>query len=209
MIIFVPAYDQATHTNLAMINALATDNKEMLLGNEATRENLLSKIIDKENLFIMSHGSKEAIYYGVNDKAIHICDKENITNKKIFAFACHTAALVGKEIASNNNVWWGYTGAISASDSEEEAIKVIAPIFEYIINNFYSVMNNIEVNSFLSQVKELCEKAEEEFDVLEKNTNKIYFNSRLSLNHIWSRLRVWLDGSIYKHLEAPEPSLFP
>lgn len=63
MIIFVPAYDISTQSNLNIASSINFNNSITLFGQEATREKLLEILAKSDTpLFAMSHGNPDILY---------------------------------------------------------------------------------------------------------------------------------------------------
>lgn len=209
MIIFVPAYDAATNTNLAIARKLKSHCSISLLETDATRVKLLSNLTKDNNVFLMSHGSLDSIFCNPGLIALSSKDCNALFNKRFFAFACHTVSILGQEIAKDNdNIWWGYTGAISAPDEDITSIKVVTPIFEFIIQNYHKCNNDIEFDNFLEELEKLCYIAQKKLDEIDTYG---FMGTRYCIEHIWNRLRIVVNlkgVKIIKNKNAPKPDLF-
>ena len=213
MLVFVPGYDSATRSNLSIANDFELDANDIFLNQNADRNELFKFINQMDSIFIMSHGGKNAIFYDGDKEAINCQDATSFANKNFFVFACHTATNLGKIMADNRNVWWGYTGAISAPDSEQEVREIVKPIFKYVLDNFHLVTydSNPSISEVLVEIKVLCDTANEQLDSLNTNDDLNYFDTKLCLEHFWNRLRIWYKDGILepmKHPHAPSPFLF-
>lgn len=207
MIVFVPAYDEQTKANLQIAEEFQLESGIALLGEEANRKELLENIKQNDNIFIMSHGAQEAVYCDKDMKALSSEDAKVLNNKKFFVFACHTATNLGKIMIENGNEWWGYTGQISAPDTDAEVKEIIVPIFQFILENYYTT-NDLGASTFndiLKRIKELCDDAALQLDKLDDFG---YMDTRLCIEHLWNRLRIWSNPEEpLKHPDAPPPYL--
>jgi len=115
MILFVPGSDEPTNANLDIGKRLANGHIH-LLAEKAIRSNLIELLheLKNESLFSMSHGKSDMLLDNNRETAIGIDDKHLFTNRVVYAWACHTGSNLGKHIADNNGIWWGYTGAVTA-----------------------------------------------------------------------------------------------
>jgi len=126
MIVFVPAYDEATAANLAIATALMTDDCRALVDERARREFLLPALAAPGvPLFAMTHGRPQLLRGQGGAPALVIADAASLAPRAVFAFACHTATEMGRVFAENGTDWWGYTGAISSPTTDPE----ILPLF--------------------------------------------------------------------------------
>ncbi len=138
MILFVPGYDEATKANLDIGKQLA-DGHIALLAEKAIRSNLIEllRTLENESLFSMSHGKYDMLLDNNSETAISIDDKPLLTNRTVYAWACHTGSNLGEHIADNNNaVWWGYTGAVTAPSTSEPFYQKQKEVFRFIQNSF-------------------------------------------------------------------------
>lgn len=210
MLVFVPGYDEPTNSNLQLVQKLKLDSANFLLQGDAQRVKLLNELQRENSIFIMSHGAKDAVFYKKDGKALICNDASTFKNKIFFVFACHTATKLGRIMADNSNIWWGYTGAISAPDSDVEAQDIIKKVFQYILEHFdkTNMMTKPDINEVLLEIKELCDMANHELDLLDDDLN--YIGTRLCLEHFWNRLRIWCKEKMHepiKHPDAPAPFL--
>lgn len=170
----------------------------------------MKELQNENSVFIMSHGSKDAVFFREGERALNCDDASTLTEKKFFVFACHTATKLGKTMADNTNTWWGFTGAISAPDSENEAQEIIKSVFQYVLENFdrENMISKQEIHKVLLEIKELCNMINHELDKVGDDLD--YLGTRLCLEHFWNRLRVWYKEEMLepiKHPDAPEPLL--
>lgn len=217
MIIFIPSYDEATAANLAVARHFQLPPESILLMEEnATRENMLNAYNNNRtnSIFIMSHGGRDRIYCGnsSSNSAIVVSDKDMLNDTYVFAFACHTATFLGKEMSSKGNIWWGYTGAIAAPDAEDEETRLVfAGIFSYIMSQFHQVDDVDSAYTVLNQIKILCDQADL---ILDEQCGELgNIGARQCLLHMWDRLRVWFatttDEQPLSHSMSNRPLLVP
>lgn len=215
MILFVPAYDDATSANLEVARHLSDSFPHALLADEATRESLLDALGDRRALFAMTHGQPDHLR-GQNG-SIALSDAHEdmalLGNRAVFAFACHTANRLGAAAARAGATWWGYTGPIQCPDTGSGAIPValFARIFEFIRDIFPGAGDHAEREAALEQIANLCEQAQEDVDERAiRNPDLDVFSAYLCLLHLWDRLRIWApneEGPL-QHPRAHPPPLF-
>jgi hypothetical protein len=191
MIFFVPAYDEATRTNLAVIQPILPKQAVLLLAEQAIKENLSLYLPEHDVVFVMSHGNSDRIW-GNNDKPAFVStDSTLFESKKAFVFACYTANELGQMFKQNHNIYWGYTGAIAAPSMESHSIEFFRAIFKYIIENFPNCLDTTTIHNLIQNIKSLCHQMENELDALFDIGENIDILSYTCLLHIWSRLRVF------------------
>jgi hypothetical protein len=96
MIFFIPAYDEATRTNLAVIQPILPKQAVPLLAEQAIKENLWLHLPNHDILFVMGHGNSDKIWGNNDEIALTLEDKVLFKNKKVFVFACYTANELGR-----------------------------------------------------------------------------------------------------------------
>ena len=217
MIVFVPEYDEATRANLLIANRLILPTDSIILvDNLATRRNFVETITAnlKRPIFVMSHGSEEAIYCGLDldNTALSQNELAGLVDTCIFVFACHTASSLGKKMATSRNVWWGYTGAIAAPGvADDEVQQIFANIFSYILNQFHRVEDVNQASNVIQRIKELCDEANYILDEHDGGLENL--DARYCLIHLWDRLRIWFGRlvvpELLKHPAATSPILIP
>jgi hypothetical protein len=212
VIFFVPGYDPATRANLAVAERILPAHCYTMLGEGATREELLLSLDALESpLFAMSHGGADTLKAQGGGLAFGLKDVSRLGRRPVFAFACHTAGGLGQVAAESGTVWWGYTGAVSAPpDSSSPLLDRFAWIFAYIRDAFARARSTEEQRTVLLRIAELCHEAEEQIDaLLEAGADLDAGSAFFCLLHIWQRLRIWEPGSIRPrmHPEAPPPIL--
>jgi hypothetical protein len=198
MIFFIPAYDEATRTNLAVIKPILPQEAVSLLAEQAIRANLWFDLPNHDLLFVMSHGNSDKIW-GHDDKpALTSDDKSLFEHKKAFVFACYTANELGMVLKKYQNIYWGYTGAIAAPSQQPHLIEFFRTIFKHIVENFPNCSDAASIMTLIEAIKLLCHQMENEFDLLFEAGEDIDIINYTCLLHIWSRLRVY-------HFEEDDP----
>lgn len=204
MIFFVPAYDPATEANLMVATQIASEKSRRLLGGRATRKKLLAELsVSPAPLFAMSHGRPDRLLAQDGEMALNGADLDLLASRPVFAFACHTANLLGREASAAGSVWWGYTGTISSPGASEYVLPIFSSLFGFICAAFASADSPLSRGSFLLQIREGCRQASAEVDrLLLADLDVDAAPVLLCLLQIWQRLRVWEPG-------APEPMRHP
>lgn len=106
MIFFVPAYDPATESNLAVAERIVPEVCHSLLGNLATRSRLISALSrETVPLFAMAHGRPYRLLAHGGETALSADDSTLLARRPVFVYACHTATELG-EVAARNGVVW-------------------------------------------------------------------------------------------------------
>jgi hypothetical protein len=191
MIFFIPAYDEATRTNLEVLKPILPREAVSLLAEQAIRAHLWHCLPNHDLLFVMSHGNSDKIW-GHDDKpAVTTEDQSLFENKKIFVFACYTANELGIILKKRQNIYWCYTGAIAAPSQEPHLIAFFRTIFKHIIDHFPNGSDVASIRALIETIKLLCHQMENEFDLLLEAGEDIDIINYTCLLHIWNRLRVY------------------
>jgi hypothetical protein len=202
VIVFVPAYDEPTTANHAVARDLPSeDAHRWLLDVRATRENLLNVLGGQPDpLFAMAHGRPHCLLGQGGDHALLARDAPLLERRPVFAFACHTAAQLGRDMARQGVIWWGYIIEVSAPDDRELLRPLFVGIFAYIRSAFADAGSPGERLDVLMRTKERCDHAAETVDALADSDPALDVMDALrSLRDIWQLLRIWSPGA-----EAPE-----
>lgn len=213
MIFFVPGYDPATESNLAVAEQIVHEGSHPLLGSRATRAELVAMLTrEAVPLFAMAHGRSDRVLAQGGETALAESDMPVLGKRLVFTYACHTATALGEMAAKNGAVWWGYTGAVTAPDSSAEFLPFFVEIFSYIRDAFPNASSRVELARILGRLAELCWSAEQRMtDLLSENPDLNVVPAYLCLSHIWQRLRVWGPGEGFPlmHPEASIPIFLP
>lgn len=204
MILFVPAYDEPTRSNLAVAKRLPEQQGEVrLLGDDASARLLRSAIVAtagdaQRPLYVMSHGTRDAIRAQGGGAALEAADGLHLlllARRAVFAFACHTATVLGRVAATHGVVWWGYTGAIQSPVSEEPLAGLFAEIFRFLRDSFAGAASREARSQALEELRRRCREAERAVDeAFEADPSLDPSEALLCLLHLWDRLRIWLPG---------------
>jgi hypothetical protein len=202
MIVFVPAYDAPTESNLQIARRMRFDGCELLFEAAATRPNLLEKLVTSElPVFAMSHGRDHRLAAQNGELALELNDASTVGKRILFVFACWTAGELGPAAAQSGATWWGYTGAISAPSHDEATVDVFVGIFEMIADRFAKASTPAERLRLIQDVAERCIHSSNALG------DDAPADAYLCLLHLWQRLRVWVSdsGEPERHPDAPPP----
>lgn len=212
-ILFITAYDEQTKSNLIIADQIKAEDDTLLFEINATRENLHKAILNSNcnSILVMCHGDIDVIKDNFKNYAINIADEKNFTNKFFYVWACNTAKELGKKVANNDNVWWGYDCPVTAPTIDSIFLVFFVEIFKEIKLNFSNGINKNDIINILDLIKIKCEWAENEFDfiinggVIDSDGLDIISLYSCSRN-IWANLCVWYmrDVDPIKHPEAPK-----
>lgn len=159
----------------------------------------------------MSHGRPDRLLAQRGETALASEDLQLLAPRPVFAFACHTASLLGREASRGGTVWWGYTGRITAPELSHEVLSLFTSVFGYIRDAFAPADSAASRRAVLLRIAELCHEAEREVDdlLLATDVDLDAASVLLCLLQIWQRLRVWEPGvpEPMKHPDAPPPIL--
>jgi hypothetical protein len=212
MIIFIPAYDDATKANLDVVQSIIPTTAVALLEKEATRIHLWHHLKQENNLFAMSHGNSDVLWDNNDEKALRMDDSDAFANKKAFVCACFTANSLGMALKKQNSIYWGYTGRIAAPSSQPIVKDLFSNIFEYILNHFNQCVENYEIDSMLEKIKQLCDEAAYQLDEIIESGAFVEddLECYTCLQHLWSRLRVhhFDSNQPLKHIGAIDGDLY-
>lgn len=217
MIVFVPAYDEATQSNFNLAQTFKfPSNFIILLEKQATRDNLLDFLKETDSpLFAMSHGDTNILRAQDSQIALSIDDAFILEKRSAYIFACHTAVELGESVAKQGGIWWGYSDAINCYVDEPFSLQLFADTFLLIYENFPQAQTQAEVQDLLEKIRQQCEEIQDQlnyqfYDNLAEDISiSQMFGVITTFIHIWQRLRVWLPGlnQPEKHSHAPPPIL--
>lgn len=211
MIFFVPAYDPSTKANLTIAKLITKPYFVILFDKKATKEELKAALSKADlALFAMSHGAPDGLKAQNGNIAMSTKDVHLIGERTVYAFACHTAAELGKCAANKGTIWWGYSDTISCAIDSPALSSIFTDIFIFIRDNFEISTSPEKRQVMLEELKKKCEEAQKEIDFIDSQTEitEIIEVNR-TLLHIWDRLRIWIPGIQHpeQHPQASPPSL--
>ena len=223
MILFVPAHDAQTYSNLAIAKTITAEADICLFENAAIKADLLQILASdfanstaRQPLLAMSHGENGS--FDDNEKTLLFIETTEIrllNDRKCFVYACLTANEVGNFVLENlskTSVYCAYTGKIVPPPIMEnvrindEILSVFVPIFSFIKNNFAECCNEPKAQFFLNELKAVCEISADDLDKIGGFDNEIY----TCLYQIWSRLCIFIGGQAtdIRHTEAETGYIF-
>ncbi|HYO72700.1 MAG TPA: hypothetical protein VEU33_42155 [Archangium sp.] len=205
MIEFVTAYDEATKANLSVASGLLS--KSAFVNEAATRANLQAALQERpfESLVVWSHGNHDGPKAQDGLPALPAEVLSSVKPRRAWAWACHTGTRFGERVSRLGWTWWGFTGAITAPDTDEpKMVKLLAGAFEAALVAFQSGQTPSSVTTALVGLRLKLETIQEELDALEANLVCYKF-----LLELWDRARVWFPehDSPTTHPEATRPLL--
>jgi len=210
MILFVPAYDGATHSNLTIAKMIRLPNMITLLAQEATPEKFVSALQEQPDwpVFAMSHGTPDSLKAQQGQPALSTKRVELLGQRVCYVFACHTATQLGQQVAKIGSSWWGYVGKVSCAIDSPLVLSLFVEIFIFLRDRFHLEMTVLERQQVLEELKQRCEQVAH---ILDKQYLALPQQSSLeeyvTLAHLWERLRIWVSGNelAEKHPSASEP----
>lgn len=213
MIVFVPGYDRATNANLSVARDVVARADMALLADDATRDKLVDALSGRahEALFSMSHGRPDHLCAQNGEAALTADDAPITCGRAVYAFACHTASLLGERMCQGGTTWWGYTGAIQCPEDTAPFRSLFVELFAYIRGAFHAASTREDRSRVLDEIARRCETAQSVVDehVLRGTDGEVWAAYHCLL-HIWDRLRVWPADAAEPeaHRNARPPSLF-
>jgi len=195
MILFATDFDNTCRQTLEIAMNISSDSDVKLFSDTANREQLRAALAENEcGLFALSHGRPEYLTGQHNIPAISVSDAD-VIKCPVFAFACHTGTMLGRELAKLGIYWWGYTGQIIAPPNDYELQALFVPVFQYLRDNFVEHSNDIKYMDFMNNVYKLCTALKDDLEDRYTDNNQIDFEVLMCAERIWNRLRLWLPGS--------------
>lgn len=197
MILFAPAYDDATDSTCRFAERFVDEASVVLLRDAATRSNLLDAVSAGEGddgVLAFSHGTEATLAAQDSAVALDAHDAAFLQGRRVLAYACHTSTSLGGAMAQGDVVWWGYTGTILAPPGGSGREEVFGPVFDYLVGAFLSGVGRSGLQEVFTSLRALCVQAATALDVL-FDAGVAGLEDYGCLLHIWNRLRVWLPGS--------------
>jgi hypothetical protein len=213
MITFITSYDDSTISNHNVVQTIVPIGGINLLGLNASRGNLIQSLAANLNIpvFVLTHGYHAGFYEGQGLIGFSVADINLFINRQVFVYACYTANELGRLSSNQNCIYWGYTGAISALIADPECIDDFKSIFQFIIDEFPNQTNQNSILNFMYELKDRCEIAQSNFDIIgEQDPYYDIISAYSCAKDIWSRMRVFLQNENNQliHPEAPLGDLF-
>jgi len=204
MILFAPAYDDATRATHHIALRYRARARAALLAEEATRERLIGAVRAAgpgAAVVAFSHGTADVLRAQHSRVALDADDVEEIPRGRVLAYACHTAAGLGGEMAAGGVGWWGYAGAVVAPPLDRKLDHVFGPVFDRLVSVFVNGPAE-QVDEWLRPFRDACDQAAESLDELGDFESPL--EAYTCLHHLWDRLPVWLPlrGEPVHHPES-------
>jgi hypothetical protein len=196
VILFAPAYDEPTRCTHLLALEFERNATQPLLGAAANRANLHGALAYSDDPVVaFAHGSEDHLrgYHG--EPVLTVEDARTMSAKAVLAFACHTGTKLGGAMSRTGNAWWGYSGAIAAPPESATESGLIVPVFEFLIEGFLRLRDDVPMPEFFDRLNKRCERASHQFDELFDSGEYVDPGTYLCLLHIWDRLRVWSPGA--------------
>lgn len=205
-IFFVVANDPQTRANLAVAQKISSNTDVALFGESAIREKLHAALdVHDRTIFSMSHGRTTSIVDNDGHPALEEGDGNLLAGFRVFAWACHTGANLGKKLSEADVIWWGYECPVTAPDDRDQFIDLFADILGTAKNSFISGLDTQSIHDTIEKIKQACDKALIMLDELEAYNDLEAFSLYSCCNQLWQRLLVWIPkySDPLKHPNAP------
>ncbi|HCG5296642.1 TPA: hypothetical protein NJZ52_004404 [Vibrio parahaemolyticus] len=211
MISFVTNYDEATRCNYDVYLNCGITAPISLLAHNATTHNLISHLSSEvRNVFAMSHGGDNKLCdQGGNDTftASSLSSLSNGESFNVFAYACNTSITLGRNAAQNNIRWFGFIQPINSPDTEVSFQSVYADIFGFIYDNFPNVSCVNSAESFLDELKQICDSKNKDIDeIASLDENISVISAYMSVKQMWEKQKIWLSAQcsvVHPDTQAP------
>ena len=210
-LVFVPAYDEPTRSNLAIAREVVGAADMVLFGDHATPQGLHQHLASYPELplFAMSHGWHDRLFAQGGAVALDCDDAVLLTGRRCFVFACHTAARLGGAVRDEGGIWWGYAGAIQSPPDHPALLPLFAALFRFIKQGFAAAVSREERMEFLEELCARCQAAAGQLqDLLDRGEILPDAEAMAAMHcllHIWNRLETRgrpLNGGL-RHPQAP------
>ena len=193
MIVFITAHDEPTSENLQVAGHLLRVATNGLLGEDAVRANIVAALTAEPNqpLLAFSHGHPESIRGNDDQPALMIADTHLLCDRESFAFACHTAGLLGPNVSARGGTWFGYVGAVNCLPADQDAIHHFSAIADFVARRFPGCNTALGAQAFINDIAALTDQKHEAILATDTYT----FEMLHALRDISRRLRIWLPGA--------------
>lgn len=200
MILFITSQDEPTSSNFKVAGYLAATAAVAMCGEEAVRKNALAALgIDPTSAFLaFCHGEATRIRGHDEQTAINIDDLPILLKRSTFAFACHTAAILGSHVAAAGGTWFGFVGRINCLPADTNSLQYFKAIIDFITKRFPKCNSVADAESFVDGLDTLSG------DAIDAIGSHATLEQALALREITRKLRIWLPHAdeAVKHPEA-------
>ena len=200
MILFITSQDDATNSNFLVAGHLATMAATALCGEAAVRANAIPALTTAPTvpLLAFSHGEVASIRGHDDQAALQINDLPVLSERTTFAFACHTAGLLGPSVATAGGTWFGFAGPINCLPADANHLHHFRSIVDFVNQRFPTCGSTTAAKAFIDDLDMLTET------VYEAISADGTFEQFHALRDITRRLRIWLPNATQavKHPEA-------
>lgn len=193
MIVFITAHDEPTNDNLLVAGHLGAHAIIGLLGPDAIRANVLDALQAHpySPFMAFSHGQPESIRGNDDQPALMIADTHLLGNRESFAFACHTAHVLGPNVSAQGGTWFGYTGPVNCLPADPDGIHHFSDIADFVAQRFPGCNSANDARAFVKDISDLTEQKHDAIVASGTYT----FEMLHALRDISRRLRIWLPGA--------------
>ena len=193
MILVVTNADDATASNSNVCEIIVNSGHLQLLADQAVRGHILEALNGQhdEPAFLIGHGNESAFIGNDGVVALGADDVQLLSERSVFAIACHTSTALGPEVAAVGGIWCGYVGAINRLPDDEDVIDLFRRVLVFVADNFVDINDDNTASRFIERLDFILYEIEKELDVRGIGSMEPYLSARL----LRERLRVWLPGS--------------
>lgn len=156
----------------------------------ATRANLLAALNANGDypFLAFSHGQPREIREHDDNLGIGEGDTALLSGRHTYAHACHTAESLGRVVAGDGGIWFGYAGPVNALPSDPETMHLFQGIVNFIAQRFAECNSPALAQAFLDDLSALTDSG---FDAVSTTGSLEQLHT---FRDISRRLRIWLPG---------------
>ena len=189
MILFVPAYDDATKSNLRVAARLNSGDCCCLTEEHASRTLmwLVLGAYPKWDLFAMSHGERRALKAqgGSIPHAIEPDDAKALRERKVFSWACYTSAELGPAAARAGVVWLGFPVKIAAPPEDPQLQELLAGVLQHVVDRLPSVRCRSSCKTLLDDLVAAASAVLETANIVDSQSQQCFEQFQLRLEAWW------------------------
>lgn len=213
---FIPGYDDVTKENESMASLLShfNDGRNIVRGNNATRQSFWQIVQTGHPIFVMSHGDKDRVFaQGGKDSAISDMDAiknlGSILDRRLFIWACRCAHKLGTAFRSQwklgaTGVLCAYPVTVSAPDNQ--VINDFLRVFSFIIDSFPDIANREDAFIFRDKLQKISEPIYNRLTDLANKPNSYHnlHETATVFRAVYGALEISLaNGDIMEALDFP------